>query len=79
MVSYQLEKLRYTLENKIMPRDENLCLFDTHFSEEEINMPSINIQKLTSDSNLLIQQKIMEKIKDRIMAKYQSNRQNTLI
>ena len=45
----------------------------------DINMPSINIQKLTSDSILVVSTKIMEKIKEQIQQKLALTSQVILI
>ena len=77
-INYQLEKLRFILEGKVYPRDEQLKLFDTGDDFDEETKDGITIKKLDHDCNLLLAQKITSELYSRIHKKMTHNSQTTL-
>ena len=77
-INYQLEKLRFILEGKVYPRDEQLALFDTNEEFDQETKDGVTIKKLDHDCNLLLAQKITSELYERIQMKLTNNAQTTL-
>ena len=77
-INYQLEKLRFILEGKVYPRDEQLVLFDTNTDFDQETKDGVTIKKLDHDCNLLLAHKITSELYERIQMKLTNSAETAL-